>query len=308
MGQPDSATQSLEALREVQRGLLALQNEPGKAMDALVDLGNGYVELLSNEETLSRAKVFLQSLIHSLSGTNRLFALAICAWLTEEKFLQLGKMLLGEQSVRYLQTSSIPAYDLTGVDESQAILCAYRFCASAESPALCLGWTFAIESSFKDSSTARQAVEELLRHMAEEYPTTSLRLLSAAPDDAKSQLATEIERALQEEKAELDALPWLRELGMTSEMKLANASIRRRFNREVERGAAEESIFAQLFKTQRFKYSHSTAVEFEVEGEVREQTLQMASHQVSVELPVSEGTDPLLGKFRRNAMWSGRTR
>lgn len=274
-------------------------------MDVLVALGNGYVELLSNKHALQRASVLLESLIRKLSQPDRLFALALSAWLTEDKFVELGKMLMREQSVRYLQATSIPGYDLTGVDESKAILCAYRMCASAESTALCIGWTLAIESSFKDSSNARQSVERLLRHIANEYPTTSLRLLSAAAGEGKSLLATEMERSLLKDKTELDALPWLRELGMTPEMRLANASIRRRFNREVGRGAAERSIFSHIFTTQHFKYSQSTSIEVEVAGEVREQTLQMASHQISVELPVSEGTDPLLGKLCRSSMWNG---
>jgi hypothetical protein len=92
---------------------------------------------------------------------------------------------------------------------------------------------------------------------------------------------------------------------MTPEMRLTLSSLRRQENRAIQRSSHENSVLAQLFTTQHFKYANKTAIEFHVGSGVQETTLEMSSYGVAIELPLSEGTDPISGASRRRAMSRG---
>lgn len=147
----------------------------------------------------------------------------------------------------------------------------------------------------------------LLRNLLNDYPVTVQRLLESADSSFKeSKLASEMLLLLQKQQEEREALPSLRELAMTSEMRLVLASIRRTTNRQVTRHAEEQSIFAKIFKAQHFKYANRTSVEMLVGAQtVQETSLNMEEFSIKTEFPVTELTDPITARLQRRRLWKG---
>ena len=99
----------------------------------------------------------------------------------------------------------------------------------------------------------------------------------------------------------LESLPDAPELDMPVPMRLMYSSLSYERNRSITAVSEERSLFASLFKAQRFKYSTRTAVEIHHGGQVHEQTLEMAPFSISYELPVTERADPLAAYMQRQA-------
>jgi hypothetical protein len=211
-----------------------------------------------------------------------------------------------EASVQHLKQEAAEAYNLSNIDEGQAILAGCRLCTLNAATAITLGWALSLAVSHPMSDKTDQAVEHLLQHHIDEFPWTTRRLLSSEDSPFKSvEKANAALAFLKDQEAWLLGLPRLREFAMTPEMQLTLSSLKRAENRAIIRHGREKSFFAQLFTQQYFKYANKTAVEFLVGDTVQETTLEMSPHGLALELPLSEKTDPDSGVIRRTKLWSG---
>ncbi|WP_446027588.1 hypothetical protein [Lelliottia amnigena] len=256
----------------------------------------------SPEECLAAADICL----HEIGQSERLFAVALPCWLTEDECLYLAKALTHEASVNHFQANSPVAYDLSSTEESRARLSACRLCALHVSPAVSLGWTLSLATSFPASEATHNTAQTLLQHHVEDYPSTTLRLLSSPHSPFTSlALAQTGLKLLEQQRSQLNALPKLRELAMPPEMRLIYASLKRSENRDIQRKSEKKSIFDQFITKQHFKYASKTAIEILTDDDVRETTLEMMPFQIATELPTTWLTDPVSGDLARNSLWKG---
>ncbi len=256
----------------------------------------------SSDEWLAEA----DNCLHEVAESSILFAMAVSRWLTVDEDVELAKALVDKASVRHLNQPAAEAFDLSNIDDAQAILAACRLCMHYVAPAVSLGWTLSLAVSHPTSDKTRQAVEQLLQYHVDEFPWTTRRLLSSEDSPFKSmEKANEALAALEEQEAWLEGLPRLREFAMTPEMGLTLSSLKRSENRAIHQRSRETSVFAQLFTTQHFKYANKTAVEFVVGNKVQETMLEMSPYSLSVEMPLSERTDPVSGAARRRGLCRG---
>ncbi|MFV8801830.1 hypothetical protein ACNSO8_24940 [Yersinia sp. LJYL362] len=290
---------------ELYRQLAALRTSNADCHPIIEELTRLYHETVrdsSPDEYLAAADICL----HEIGQSERLFTVALACWLTEDECLDLAKALTHEASVSHLQANSPVAYDLSSTEESRARLAACRLCALHVSPAISLGWTLSLATSFPTSATTLNTALALLQHHMEDYPSTTLRLLSS-PDSPFSSLvlAQTGLKLLEQQLSHLNALPKLRELVMPPEMRLIYASLKRSENRDIQRQSEEKSIFGQFITQQHFKYASKTAIEILTGDDVRETTLEMMPFQIATELPTTWLTDPVSGDLARNRLWKG---
>lgn len=295
-----------EKFYELYRRLAEARADATAAGPALAALLADYREASTTAEQRGDWLAEADDCLHVVAEHSQLFVAALTTWLVDGASAALAKAVVRKANVRHLQQPRAEFYKLDGVAEADAVLCAYRLCALNATPAVSLGWTLSLAIAFPNLSATERAVVELLRFHMEEFPVTTLRLLSAegSPFDAL-ELAGSALAALKEDEKWLDEQPSLREFAMTPEMRLTFSSLKRRENRAIQRSSREKSVFAQMFATQHFKYANKTAVEFRVGSDVRETTLEMSRYGLSVELPLSEGTDPIRGNDRRRALARG---
>lgn len=291
---------------ELYRRLAAARTDAEAARSALGTLLAAFLQTSSNEKLRADWMAGADDCLHAIAESSSLFVAALSVWLVGGDSVALAKAVVHEANVRHLQQPVAEFYALEGVAQVAAVLCAYRLCALGATPAVSLGWTLSLGVSFPYQPAVDKAVIELLNFHVEEFPGTTFRLLSAtdspfaALESAKSVLVD-----LETEEKWLDEQPRLREFDMTPEMRLALSGLKRGQRRAIERSARENSMLAQIFATQHFKYASKTAVEFHVESGVQETTLEMSRFRLSVELPLSEGTDPISGASRRRALAKG---
>jgi hypothetical protein len=160
--------------------------------------------------------------------------------------------------------------------------------------------------SHPTSDKIARAVEYLLQYHTDEFPWTTQRLLSSEDSPFKFiEKANESLALLKDQEDWLLGLPSLSEFAMTPEMQMTLSSLKRAENRDIISHGREQSFFAQLFTPQHFKYANKTAVEFVVGDTIQETTLEMSPQGFSLELPLSEKTDPMSGALRRSELWRG---
>lgn len=291
---------------ELYRKLAVARTEPTKCLSVIDELAKVCQDL---KKTVSSSKEWLaeaDNCLHKITQSSILFATAVSSWLTTDENLELAKALVHKASVSHLQQSNAEAYDLSNIEEARAILAACRLCTHYVAPAVSLGWTLSLEVSHPTSEKAGQAINHLLQYHAQEFPLTTLRLLSSEDSPYKSvKKANNTLAALKKQEDWLQSLPRLREFAMTPEMRLTLSSLKRNENRAITRHSREISIFSQICTEQHFKYANKTAVEFVVGGHVHETTLEMSPYSLSLELPLSEQTDPESGVDRRRGLWRG---
>jgi len=288
------------------RKLAVARREPSKGLSVLDELAkicrDRKKATPSSDEWLAEADDCLREVAHS----STLFVAAVSSWLSVDEEVELAKALVYKANVQHLQQKAAEAYDLSNIDELRAILAGCRLCTLNATPAISLGWTLSLPVSHPTSDKIDQAVEHLLQYHVDEFPWTTRRLLSSEDSPFTSvEKANEALRALEEQETWLEGLPRLREFAMTPEMRLTLSSLKRSESRAIHRHSKEGSVFSQLFTTQHFKYANKTAVEFVVGDKIKETTLEMSPYSLSVELPLSERTDPVSGAARRRALWRG---
>jgi hypothetical protein len=245
--------------------------------------------------------------LHAVADSGLLFSIALSRWLSRDADIPLGKALQHQASVARLDQTHPQSYDLQHVEEPDAIVAAKRLCALAAAPAVSLGWALSMARQFPDSASTASALTELLDYHIHELPRSTQTLL-ASSESVFGALDASINglRRLQESEAELSILPHLRELEMTADMRLIFSTLKRNEHREIHRQAEERSIFALVTRRIHLKYSLRPTIEVRGEGSSTESQMAMVSHELTVELPLSEGADPMLGRAKRNRLWRGR--
>lgn len=244
--------------------------------------------------------------LHAIAHSPVLFPIAISAWLSSEEDVPLGKALLHQVSVAHLSQSYPQPYDLSGVDEQQAVIVARRLCALAAAPAVSLGWALSLAHQFSQSPLVAGALPELLDYHVFELPGSTRQLLASNESvfqDRDASIAT-LAR-LEQQDEDLNALPHLQEFEMTADMRLIFSALKRSEHREIHRKADERSIFGLIARRINLKYGGNPVVEVRGNAGSTETTMEMFSHELSIELPLSEGTDPVLGNAKRNRLWKG---
>lgn len=244
--------------------------------------------------------------LFEIAKSPELFVAAASRWVTSSEHALLGLALVHEVSVRHLNESVILAYDLSGIAEADAILTAFRLCAHAAAPAVCLGWVLSVVRDFPQSQDAARTASSLLSYLAEQLPVSTHQLLRA-DTSAFRDLPVEKQTLahLNAFEAILSQLPVLREFAMTPEMRLAHASSKRSEHRDIHHAARKGSILDHIATKLRFKYATRTTIEMALGDEIRETSMTMDTHHLSMELPLSEGTDPLYGKLLRRKLARG---
>jgi len=244
--------------------------------------------------------------LYVIAGKDALFAAAITRWLTRDDGIPLGKALSNTISVRYLKHNAAVGFDLKEIDEACAILVGYRLCATGAALSVALGWILSLARDFPQSDAVKRAVDTLLKYLADEYPSASLRLLRTDASPFKDlPIAQKMVDTLTKQDAAVAALPSLREFAMTPKMRLLLASLKRSEEREIFAHAKEHSILQLIATEFHFKYSKQVVVEMKLGDQVKETSMAMQGHSLSVDLPQTEATDPLFGKRRRHILGKG---
>lgn len=295
-----------ESYYELYRKLAGARNEPTKGLSSLGDFMMIYHERKTAVPTSVERLAEADDCLHEIADNSNLFVAAISNCLTVEEDVELAKALVQKASVQHLQQEAAEAYNLSNIDEGQAILAGCRLCTLNAATAISLGWALSLSVSHPNSNRADRAVEYLLQYHIDEFPWTTRRLLASEKSPFKSVAkANEALSILEKQESWLTELPSLREFTMTPEMRLTLSCLKRNENREIIRHGREKSFFAQFVTPQYFKYANKTAVEFVVGDTVQETLLEMSPHGLSLELPFSEHTDPVSGALRRNELWRG---
>lgn len=295
-----------EQFYELYRKLTVARREPSKALSVLDELTKVFRDRKKAAPSCDEWLAEADSCLHEVAHSSSLFAAAVSSWLAVDEEVELGRALIHKASVRHLQQQAAEVYDLSNIDEMQAILAGCRLCTFNAAPAISLGWTLSLAVSLPTNEKIGQAVEHLLQYHVDEFPWTTRRLLSSEDSPFKSvEKAKEALTTLDEQETWLEGLPRLREFAMTPEMRLTLFSLKRSESRAIHRHSMETSVLSQLCTTQHFKYANKTAVEFVVGDKVQETTLEMSPYSCSVELPLSERTDPEAGAARRRELLQG---
>ncbi|MBD9437963.1 hypothetical protein IB223_17830 [Pseudoxanthomonas sp. PXM03] len=261
-------------------------------------------EMEPNSESDQFGSIDIDNCLHAIAQSPLLFPTALARWLTTDSDVRLGKALLHHANITHLDQHFPQPYDLTRVLEDEAITTARRACALAAAPSVSLGWTLSMARDFPGSDEVRNCTTELLDYHVEQLLVSTVELLGS-PDSSFLELdvSTETLRKAREVQQVLDELPRLRELEMTADMRLLYSSLKRSEHREIHRRAEESSAFRGLLHEVRLKYTSRPVIEVPHDSGTEEMTLAMSSHELAIEPPLSELTDPVLGLMRRNQLW-----
>ena len=248
--------------------------------------------------------VDIDNCLRAIAQSPVLFPIALARWLVGETDVRLGKALLHQASVAHLDQRFPQSYNLSGVAEADTITTARRLCALAAAPAISLGWTLSMARDFPSSDAVRTQAMELLEYHVDQLLVSTAEFL-ASPESSFQDLDASIEtlRRAREAQQVLDDLPRLRELDMSADMRLLHSSLKRSEYREIHRRADEASVFRGLLHQVKLKYASRPVIEVRHEYGTQEMAIPMFSHELAVELPLSELTDPVIGRVRRNRLW-----
>lgn len=248
--------------------------------------------------------VNIDNCLHAIAQSPVLFPIALARWLVGDTDVRLGKALLHQASVAHLDQRFPQSYNLTGVAEDDAITTARRLCALAAAPAISLGWTLSMARDFPSSDAVRTQAMELLIYHVDQLLVSTAELL-ASPESSFQDLDASIEtlQLARQVQQVLEGLPQLRELDMTADMRLLHSSLKRSEHREIHRRADEASVFRGLLHQVKLKYASCPVIEVRHESGTQEMAISMFSHELAVELPLSELTDPVIGRVLRNRLW-----
>ncbi|TDR46777.1 hypothetical protein DFR29_103313 [Tahibacter aquaticus] len=92
---------------------------------------------------------------------------------------------------------------------------------------------------------------------------------------------------------------------MTASMRLQHASLKRDEQRDIERGTRQRSVMMQMVRSQRVKYASRVSIQVADHDAVREVPMAMTEMRHTLELPLSESTDPLIGFWVRKKLGRG---
>ena len=226
-------------------------------------------------------------------------------WIGNKGHYRLSKALTHELSVRYLQHPELLRFALSGTTEKCATTVARRLCALDAPVVVTLGWVLSMNEDLAPSPLISSTTATVVGFLAVEHPATCKRLLEAESSPlADSPLALHLAETLTSELRELEALPHLAELQMSSEMRRSFRYLRRNESRAVTEQARGDSFLADMFMlSEHFKYSHQVAVEYQNNQETVETMIPMITHEMSVELPQTWTADPLFYSHLVHQLW-----
>ena len=293
-------------LYQISSCLRAFDVDRDAAFRALEQLALVYAKAMSSDGDKSSLDEEMEYCFTGIVECLPLFTVAIVGWLTRDPFLGLGRALLQSADVHYLQHSEMLDFNLSSLPVGDALLTGYRLCAYASSPAIALSWIFALHRDFACSDMAQQHSRYLAWFHATEYPVSTRKLASnRAAALATTPYAVEVSNELRQQEESLSAIPSLNELAMTPEMRLTVSSIRRKRSREVTRYSESHSLLATLVTPQYFKYATRTAMTVHRGVDQYETSMEMLSFSLSLELPLSETTDPMRALLTRIQLSKG---
>jgi hypothetical protein len=246
--------------------------------------------------------------LQKLASRDRQSTIAMAYWFADDALVDCGKRLFELRAVGDLRKGSAwEVVDISGLESPMVVRCACRLSALATSPTQSLAWALALAARATGPEDPVHGVAVgLLRYHAEEFPLTTLRLLSDRPAEYRDlALAKGAAEYLRQQDEALDAFERLPEFAMSLPMRIALAEQKRRVSRQIERSRKGGSLLESIFKQQHLKYANTTAVEVRLGDQVKEQALTMAPYSVSFELPLSEALDPQSGQRRRARLWEG---
>lgn len=280
------------------------ERDPDRDDQLLVRLAELARQVAPDAESDRFGSVDIDNSLHAITQSPALFPIAMARWLASDTDVRLGKALLHEASVAYLNQRFPQSYDLSRVLEADAITTARRLCALAAAPAISLGWILSMARDFAGSDAVRTEAMGLLDYHIDQLLVSTVEFL-ASPESSFQDLDASIEtlRRAREAKQVLDGLPRLRELDMTADMRLLHSSLKRSEHREIHRRADEVSVFRGLLHQVKLKYASRPVIEVLHEAGTQEMAIPMFSHELAVELPLSELTDPVIGRVRRSRLW-----
>lgn len=293
---PESLYRVLEKVRTFKEG----------DADAITQALNEIESLFFDAKAKDRLKEFVsievRSTIDAIACKRETLTAALIRWLPDDNVRELTEALCFTVGVHYLRMTAAVRFDLAGSNRGRAGAVALRLVANNAPPALSLGWLLALASEHAGSDDTMALVEELMSYHVNELPISTAQVLANDKNPLVSlKVACDALGHLQEIDAHLKNLPEAREFFMPPDVRLMHASVRRKRNRAINAGADKQSILASLFKTRRFKYSTRTAVEVHHDNRTEEMTLTMTPHSLSVELPLSEMTDPMAAYLQRQS-------
>lgn len=250
------------------------------------------------------ALVDLDNCVQAISGSPVLLPVALGRWLGGDAHLRLGKAVVERASVAYLNQRFPQSFDLRAVPVAASMTTAGRLCALGAAPAVSLGWTLSMFRDYPEEEGVRGRTRELLDYHVDQLLVSTVELL-ASPESSFQTLDVSIETLARARDARrvLDGMPRLRELDMTAEMRLLHSALKRSEHREVHRRADEASVFRHLMHRIKLKYATRPVIEVRNETGTHEMAVAMSSHELALELPLSELTDPVVGRLRRNRLW-----
>lgn len=271
---------------------------------AIVQALNELESLFSAAKFENRLDPFLRNdaltAIDAISCERSALTIALLRWLPDDDFSELALALCHSVDVHHLQVKVAVAFELTGSDARRADAVALRHAGNNATPAVSIGWLLSMAAAHGNDERTMALVTELMLYHVEELPRSTEQLLS---NEQNPLVCLDVSRnaldQLRKFKEHLKELPEVRELVMPVHMRLMYSSIRRKRSRAINADSEKRSFFASLFQTRRFKYSTRAAVEIHHGDRTDEQTLTMAPFSVSVELPLSEITDPMAAHFQR---------
>ncbi|WP_027921756.1 hypothetical protein [Pseudomonas sp. URMO17WK12:I12] len=223
-----------------------------------------------------------------------LFTLAACEWIGKKAHRSISKALMHQVGVRHLQCLQLLKFDLTDALESSAIAVAPRMCVLTAPVSVVLGWVLSLHEARPFSAKVIRMATRVIDFLVAEYPVTCKRLLEAEHSPfAHSEVAQDALKRLVTEAADLDALPGLIELRMSSDMRRSLRYLRRDENRSMMEQVRENSLFDLITTAQHFKYSNSVAMEYVTDREPNDAIIPMFTEEMSIELPQTWITDPI---------------
>ncbi|WP_133817905.1 hypothetical protein [Tahibacter aquaticus] len=248
----------------------------------------------------------LRNCLHAIAETPTLLVRALSMWLTVDADVPLAAALLAHANREAMTLDHPTELPLDAVSIDQAILVAYRLCSRHTSPQLSLGWLLSMARTHPNDGSVQRAVEKLLKHLADEFPRTTLQLLESDACVFRNLPAVQATTTvLVEQAAASRARPRLREFAMTASMRLQHASLKRDEQRDIERGTRQRSVMMQMVRSQRVKYASRVSIQVADHDAVREVPMAMTEMRHTLELPLSESTDPLIGFWVRKKLGRG---
>ena len=268
----------------------------------------GLVPLLGEVAELSACPESFE-FTHSIETIGQSPALASTAlelWLGgATPSLKAAAALMHELSVVHLAGEQLMALEPGRTGAAEAVLTGYRLAAFNAAPAVVLGWIVACLQAELEPGGERLLA--LLGYQAQQYPRTVARLLETLDAGLVERYPAlgKIRQACGAANVERNAAPRLKELRLSIADREILHRYRLREQRAIHKQAKESSVFMRFVTQSHFKYAREVALQFDFDGVTREQPLVMYEHELAMELPFLDMTDPLRLPFRRSNLLQG---